>query len=154
MRRAAWAGAGLAAVVAIGGWAWAQSDRTAPIRVPYEDAAAVALGETVYAANCAACHGAALEGQPNWRVRNADGRLPGPPHDETGHTWHHTDAANFAMVKFGAEALVGNGYESDMPGFEGVLSDAEILATLAYIKSNWPAEIVEMHDAMNAAAGN
>ena len=152
MKRLAWIGAGLAAVAAIGGLAWAQADRETELPAPYEDAEAVAQGATVYAANCAACHGADLEGQPDWRQRNADGRLPGPPHDETGHTWHHTDAANFAMVKLGAEALVGNGYESDMPGFEGVLSDAEILAVLAYIKSRWPAEIIEMHDAMNAAA--
>ena len=150
MKRLAWIGAGLAAVAAFGGWDRAQADRDAALRVPYDDAEAVALGETIYAETCAACHGADLEGQANWRQRNADGRLPAPPQDETGHTWHHTDAANFAMVKFGAAALIGNGYESDMPGFEGVLSDDEILAVLAYIKSRWPADIVEMHDAMNA----
>ena len=30
------------------------------------------------------------------------------------------------------------GYESDMPAFEGILSDDEIVAVLAYIKSTWP----------------
>jgi mono/diheme cytochrome c family protein len=34
-------------------------------------------------------------------------------------------------------AIVGGGYESDMPGFEAV-SDAEVHAVLAYIKSTWP----------------
>ena len=31
------------------------------------------------------------------------------------------------------------GYQTDMPGFAGVLSDAEIIAVLDYIKSTWPA---------------
>ena len=35
-------------------------------------------------------------------------------------------------------AVVGGGYESDMPGFAGVLSDEEIRAILAFIKSTWP----------------
>ena len=35
-----------------------------------------------------------------------------------------------------------------MPGF-AVLSDAEIQAALAYIKSTWPAEVIEMHNDIN-----
>ncbi|MEQ8664186.1 MAG: cytochrome c [Rhodospirillales bacterium] len=101
----------------------------------------VALGEQVYAAQCASCHGADLEGQPNWQQRKADGRLPAPPHDPTGHTWHHPDQALFALTKFGPAAMVGDDYQSDMPGYEGVLSDDEIAAVLEYIKSTWPAEI-------------
>ena len=143
------------AAVLLGGWVVAQSaSGPTPLLAPYRDAGAVALGEEIYAANCAACHGADLEGQADWRVRGPDGRMPGPPHDQTGHTWHHTDRQNFAMVKFGAEALVGNGYESDMSGYEDILSDDEILAVLAYIKSTWPADIIAMHDEMNARVGN
>jgi len=52
---------------------------------------AVALGQQVYAARCASCHGANLEGQPNWQQELPTGGLPAPPHDETGHTWHHND---------------------------------------------------------------
>jgi hypothetical protein len=37
-------------------------------------------------------------------------------------------------VKEGVSAIVP-GYESDMPGFEGVLSDDEIRWVLAFIKS-------------------
>jgi mono/diheme cytochrome c family protein len=33
------------------------------------------------------------------------------------------------------------GYQSDMPGFGGALSDDEILAVVAYIKSTWPDEV-------------
>ena len=95
-------------------------------------------GRTIYEAQCAACHGANLEGQPDWRSQLPSGRLPAPPHDASGHTWHHPDDILFRIVKEGTAAIVGNGYESDMPGFGDVLSDAEIRAVLAYIKSTWP----------------
>ena len=111
----------------------------------------VAFGREVYAQHCAACHGENLEGEPNWRMRKADGRLPAPPHDASGHTWHHTDDVLFALTKQGPAALVGGDYETDMPAYEGVLSDDEILAVLAYIKSTWPDDIRARHDAMNAA---
>lgn len=100
-------------------------------------AAQLALGQEVYAANCASCHGANLEGQPEWRRRNENGRMPAPPHDATGHTWHHADRQLFTITKLGVSAIVP-GYESDMPAFEGILSDDEITAVLAYIKSTWP----------------
>ena len=103
-----------------------------------DDPAQVALGEQVYAANCAACHGVELEGQANWRLRKADGRLPAPPHDETGHTWHHPDRQLFDITKLGVEAVAPEGYVSDMPGFADSLSDDEIWAVIAYIKSTWP----------------
>ncbi len=101
----------------------------------------IALGAEVYAAQCAACHGVNLEGQPNWRERKPDGKLPAPPHDETGHTWHHDDATLFALTKYGLSKLVGQHVPTDMPVYEGVLSDREIHAVLAYIKSRWPAHV-------------
>ncbi|MHC4092626.1 MAG: c-type cytochrome [Planctomycetota bacterium] len=107
-----------------------------------DDPRMVALGQQVYAEACASCHGENLEGQPDWRVRLANGRLPAPPHDATGHTWHHPDYMLFGMTKIGIEALTRlEGYETDMPAFEGVLSDEEIWAVLAYIKSTWPPKI-------------
>ncbi|WP_108484832.1 c-type cytochrome [Oceaniglobus ichthyenteri] len=118
----------------------------------YDDPDVVARGAELYAQNCASCHGAALEGQENWRTRLPSGVLPAPPHDPTGHTWHHSDAHLFALTKYGVAALVGQGYESDMIGYGDVLSDAEIAATLAYIKSTWPAEIIARHNEMNAAS--
>jgi len=101
-------------------------------------AAQLAQGRQVYADHCASCHGANLEGQPDWRRRNEDGRMPAPPHDASGHTWHHADRMLFTITKLGVGAVVP-GYESDMPAFDGVLSDAEIAAALAFIKSTWPA---------------
>lgn len=99
----------------------------------------VALGKLVYAQNCASCHGANLEGQPNWRERKPDGRLPAPPHDAEGHTWHHSDDQLTAIVREGMAPFAPAGYLSDMPAYKGILSDREIAAVLAYIKSTWPA---------------
>nr|WP_231565664.1 cytochrome c [Paracoccus sanguinis] len=103
-----------------------------------QDQAVIALGQRLYAENCATCHGADLEGQPDWQTPLANGRYPAPPHDETGHTWHHADALLERIIRDGTAAVVGDGYESDMPGFTDVMSDAEITAVLAYIKSTWP----------------
>jgi mono/diheme cytochrome c family protein len=100
--------------------------------------ALVAEGREIYAAQCAACHGVELEGQPGWRSPLPSGRLPAPPHDASGHTWHHSDAVLFRIVKDGTAAVVGGGYESDMPAFGEVLGDDEIRAVLSYIKSTWP----------------
>ena len=108
------------------------------LRADAENAETIALGRTIYETQCAACHGAQLEGQPDWQMPLPSGRLPAPPHDATGHTWHHPDDILFRIVKEGTAAIVGGGYESDMPGFADVLSDAEIRAVLAYIKSTWP----------------
>ena len=95
------------------------------------------LGKKVYEVNCASCHGVNLEGQPDWKRRLDNGRMPAPPHDDTGHTWHHSDRNLFIITKSGLAAIVP-GYESDMPAFEEVLPDTEIAAVLAYIKSTWP----------------
>ena len=95
-------------------------------------------GRQIYADQCASCHGAQLEGQPDWKTPLPSGRLPAPPHDADGHTWHHPDDILFRIVREGTAAIVGGGYESDMPGFADLLSDAEIRAVLAYIKSTWP----------------
>ena len=97
----------------------------------------IVAGRSIYAAQCASCHGAELQGQPNWQTQLPSGRLPAPPHDASGHTWHHSDDQLFTIVKKGVSALVPD-YESDMPGFQGVLSDEEIRAVLAFIKSTWP----------------
>lgn len=108
-----------------------------------DDARQVARGKSVYAQHCASCHGARLEGQPNWQDKLPNGRMPAPPHDASGHTWHHPDSMLFGMTKLGLipGKFAPPKYESDMPAFGGVLSDDEIRAVLAYIKSSWPREI-------------
>jgi mono/diheme cytochrome c family protein len=94
-----------------------------------------------------------LEGQPNWRERGPDGRLPAPPHDASGHTWHHPDELLFRITKHGvAKAANLKDYVSAMPAYDGVLSDAEIVAALSWIKAQWPADIRVRHDELNRAA--
>ena len=82
-------------------------------------------------------------------VRLANGLLPAPPHDASGHTWHHGDSYLFAVTKYGIERLLGQHYPNAMPIYDGVLSDREIIAVLSYIKSQWPAEIQSRHDRLN-----
>lgn len=106
--------------------------------------ATLAQGQALYQENCASCHGKSLEGQPNWREPDADGRLPAPPHDETGHTWHHPDSMLFNYTKFGGQAtLAALGVElnSGMPAFGEQLTDDQIRSILDYIKSTWPARV-------------
>ena len=123
------------------------------IRIATEDRTVLATGQAVYAKHCAACHGAQLEGQPRWRERDAAGRLPAPPHDASGHTWHHPDQVLFDVTKYGvAKAAHLKDYDSAMPAFDGVLSDAEIVAVLAWIRSQWPRDIRRQQEEVNAQA--
>ncbi|SIS75256.1 c-type cytochrome [Paracoccus saliphilus] len=112
----------------------------------------IALGKQLYTENCASCHGADLEGQPDWKRRLPTGRMPAPPHDETGHTWHHSDQDLFTMTKQGVAALVPD-YDSDMPGFEDMLTDDEIKAVLAFIKSTWPERQRAFQGKLNGEGG-
>lgn len=98
----------------------------------------IALGQSIYAARCAQCHGKQLEGQPDWQTSLANGRLPAPPHDASGHSWHHGDEMLFNVTRNGLKPYAGENYESDMPAFAGILRDDEIIAVIAYIKSTWP----------------
>lgn len=113
------------------------------------------VGAMLYAANCASCHGAALEGEPNWRSEKDDGTLPAPPHDETGHTWHHGDALLFSYTKLGGKAALEasgvTGFQSGMPAFGDILDDQEIWDILAFIKSTWPERVQEAQQARSAA---
>lgn len=114
----------------------------------------VALGRTIYDRECASCHGANAEGQPNWTQALPDGSLPAPPHDASGHTWHHPDDLLFRITKLGvAKAANLKDYPSAMPAYEGTLSDEEIVAVLSWIKSQWPPDVRARHDELNRAAG-
>lgn len=110
-------------------------------RADPNNAASVAVGQALYAEHCASCHGVNLEGQPNWRTPNEDGSLPAPPHDQSGHTWHHGDQLLFDYTKGGGAAVAPADFKTGMPGFGDVLSDTEIWDVLAFIKSSWPEDI-------------
>lgn len=117
-----------------------QRPKPPPLMADAANATQVAAGQVIYAAQCASCHGDRLQGQPNWKERRVDGKLPAPPHDPTGHTWHHPDQQLFDIIQRGVAAIVPD-YQSDMIGFGDKLSDADIWAVLAYIKSTWPPDI-------------
>jgi mono/diheme cytochrome c family protein len=127
-------GIAVAGLGLIGAWPWL----ALPIANGDASTETVALGKALYARHCAACHGADLEGQRDWKSPLASGRMPAPPHDASGHTWHHADGMLFRITKQGPAAVVGGGYQSDMPGFGNVMSDSEIRAVIAFIKSTWP----------------
>ena len=126
-------------VAALGGWVllWPPSGAV----FASSDGFDIDQGAGLYQENCAACHGDKLQGQPNWRSMGEDGVLPAPPHDETGHTWHHDDGLLFLYTKLGGKqtmAQKGVEFNSGMPGFGDQLSDQQIWNILAYIKSTWP----------------
>lgn len=114
-----------------------------------DDPSQIARGRIVYNEYCATCHGINLEGHPDWQTRQANGRLPAPPHDESGHTWHHPDDHLFEVTKHGLKNIALPDYESDMPSYEGVLTDRQIWDVLAYIKSTWPKDIRDRQDKLN-----
>ena len=99
--------------------------------------------------NCATCHGAKLQGQPDWHHVNAAGRLPAPPLDGTGHGWRHSNDELFHMVKFSVLDQAGPGYKTDMPAFGGKLTDDDIRAVLAFIHSRWPSGIQAAQSFLN-----
>lgn len=131
-QRYIWMPAALATVILVacsGGSSGA--DSPFPIEVTSQR---VAVGEQVYAVNCTACHGQI--GEPP--------TLPGAPsHAEDGHTWHHADRHLFQWI------LDRPPLAQLMPAFRGTLSDEEVSAVLAYIKSKWPADILTRQTEMS-----
>ncbi len=145
------AAAAAVALVATISWIFfSESGLQSPaIRVSGSDDAQVLRGRAIYGQHCVACHGQKLEGQPDWRSRRPDGRLPAPPHDGTGHTWHHPDAVLFGIVKHGlVPPYAPAGYSSDMPAFGSTLTDDDIRAVLAFIESTWSPEIMKVRKEM------
>ena len=111
------------------------------------------IGAVVYAQECASCHGANLEGQADWQSSNEDGSLRSPPHDETGHTWHHPDSYILNRVLNGTADLSPDlQATSNMPAYKDKLTDAEIQAVIDFIKQSWPEEIQQMQAERTAQA--
>lgn len=113
-----------------------------------EGKAELVLGQAVYEANCASCHGLQGEGQPNWKEADKNGVRPAPPHDSTGHTWHHSDSLLLEIIAKGSAAP-----GSTMIGYEHILSQEEMNASLEYIKTFWGNEEVEFQEQVSGRAG-
>lgn len=115
-----------------------------PARAFFHDVPDTEGGRAIYVAKCASCHGANLEGQPDWQSAREDGTYPAPPHDETCHTWHHGDAMLRDYIRRGGQPVLddmGVDFTSGMPGFGEELTEDDIEAVLAYIRSTWPDRI-------------
>ena len=103
-----------------------------------ENAQAVLDGKKLYASHCASCHGRRLQGQLLWQVQDAYYGRRAPAHDQTGHTWQHSDEDLFAMVKTGRFPTTPASVKSYMPAYADNLGDDEVLDVIAYIKATWP----------------
>jgi len=107
---------------------------------PALDPHLVATGRRMYADHCAVCHGPKGEGAADWREPNALGELAAPPHDSTGHTWRHSDAMLYRIVAQGWRDPFNRTQRLTMPRFAAVLSRAEIVAVITYLKTLWTTE--------------
>lgn len=115
-------------LMAAGTYVLGARSQSAPDGLRPDDPQVVNAGARIYTQHCAACHGTRGQGQPDWRERGPDGLLPAPPHDESGHTWHHPDAQLFAITKYGLAKLIQQpDYQTNMPIYDGVLNDSETL---------------------------
>jgi mono/diheme cytochrome c family protein len=109
-------------------------------RIDANDPAQIDVGRLIYAKSCSSCHGQSLEGAHRWPQRSPNSRLAAPPLGSTGNAWRWRDAQLFAITRDGPAAYP-TGYSTDMPAFGHALTDDEIAAVLAYVKSQWPAEM-------------
>jgi mono/diheme cytochrome c family protein len=99
----------------------------------------ITKGQEVYQRNCQKCHGVKAIGQD---PENPNGDLNvAPALNGTAHAWHHPPVFLFQKIK---NRIVNK--SSPMPPFAGILSDDEINAVLAYIKSLWPEDIRKRYD--------
>lgn len=112
----------------------------------------VTLGRAIYLKNCASCHGANAQGAPNWTQPDARGNLPPPPHDDSGHTWRHSDAELTGIIQNGLRDVFNKTPELTMPPFKGKLSAEEISAVITYFKSLWSPEHRQYQEDQNQRA--
>ena len=111
----------------------APAKNSAPPRANF---AQVARGGKLFQTNCASCHGARAQGEPNWRQPRADGLNPAPPLNGTGHAWHHPKKMLMRTIKYGTP-----GGKARMQPWKDKLNDQEIEDITAWFISKWPKEI-------------
>jgi mono/diheme cytochrome c family protein len=90
--------------------------------------AQVSVGQAIYASRCAACHGASQQG------------AAAPELGATSQSWQLGDEWLFKVIGEGGLAVAPTGAASGMPAFGGQLSDDQIWAVIAFIKSERASE--------------
>ena len=108
--------------------------------LPTLDPGPVERGREIYQRDCATCHGAQAQGAVNWLTPGPDGLYPPPPHDDTGHSWHHSDRVLYEIIRDGMGDPLKPDSPLRMPAWAGKLTDAEIRAVIEYFKSLWTEE--------------
>lgn len=120
--------------------ACAPSDPGSTIKGVSYNAEQIAQGRVYYEQTCAACHGVDGRGQfPEAPFEpDATGRLGAPPHNETGHTWHHSDELLLRYVVEGGFSDPNNFYT--MPRWDSLYDRDDAALIIAYIKTMWTEE--------------
>ncbi len=116
-------GIALMAFIGCGSSGSDSADPQFPIYVTPES---VAQGHRVYTQYCFQCHG---DDQQRPLLPSA------PAHNEVGHTWHHQDRLLVEWI------LDGVPLATAMPKFRDTLSEDEVVAAVAYIKTFWSQEV-------------
>jgi S-disulfanyl-L-cysteine oxidoreductase SoxD len=102
------------------------------------DLAKVIAGKALYGPQCGSCHGKRLQGQPLWQLEDEYAHRRAPAHDQSGHTWLHSDEELYQMTRNGRFPAMKPGEISNMPAFRDSLTDEQMLSVIAYIKASWP----------------
>jgi mono/diheme cytochrome c family protein len=92
-------------------------------------------GQQLYNTNCLSCHGGPAGGSMS--------DMP-PRHNANGHTWHHPDCQLIDIVLNGSgemgemmRRMMGKPDTPSMPAFRDRLTEEEVRAILAYIRTWW-----------------
>jgi mono/diheme cytochrome c family protein len=96
----------------------------------------LAMGDRVFHAHCAECHGHNGEGKPGWQQSGSDGKLLPPPLDNNGRSWRLSSSQIQQFILLGSPDGRGN-----MPPWQGKLSEQEISAVTIWITSLWSDQV-------------
>lgn len=100
------------------------------------DEKTLAMGDRIFHAYCAECHGNNGEGKPGWQQPGPDGKLLPPPLDNNGRSWRLSSSQIQQFILHGSPDGRGN-----MPPWQGKLSDQEISAVAVWITSLWSDQV-------------